>query len=173
MPTNFPTKPDTYTTKVDGVDTVMAAHINDLQDATTAIEQALLGVIPDGNVQYLKTPEWQSWTPASQTGWTAMPTGTFRYINIGKLVILAINVTAGTSNNATTCIALPFTAASSGGWSGTMGYAMNNGAGILTATRWNIAAGATHIFFFTDMGAAGWAESGTKLVNCVAIYEKA
>lgn len=54
MSTNFPTNPDTYTTKVDGVDTVMAAHINDLQDATTAIEQALLGVIPDGNVQYVK-----------------------------------------------------------------------------------------------------------------------
>ena len=54
MPTNFPTNPDTYTTKVDGVDTVMAVHINDLQDATTAIEQALLGDIPDGNVQYVK-----------------------------------------------------------------------------------------------------------------------
>ena len=54
MPTNFPTNPDTYTTKVDGVDNVMAVHINDLQDATTAIEQALLGDIPDGNVQYVK-----------------------------------------------------------------------------------------------------------------------
>ena len=117
--------------------------------------------------------KWQSWTPASQTGWTAMPTGTFRYVNIGKLVILAINVTAGTSNNATTEIALPFTAASSGGWTGTMGFAMNNGAAILTATRWNIAAGAGSIYFFTDMGDAGWAASGTKLVNCVAIYEKA
>lgn len=54
MPTNFPTNPDSYTTKVDGVDNVMAVHINDLQDATTAIEQALLGDIPDGNVQYVK-----------------------------------------------------------------------------------------------------------------------
>ena len=115
---------------------------------------------------------WKTYTPASQTGWTAMPTGTFRYVNIGKLVILEINVTAGTSNNATTSIALPFTAASSGGWTGTMGFAMNNGAAILTATRWNIAAGDGSIYFFTDMGAAGWAASGTKLVNCVAIYER-
>ena len=45
MPTNFPTNPDTYTTKVDGVDTVMAAHINNLQDAMMAVEQALLGDI--------------------------------------------------------------------------------------------------------------------------------
>ena len=116
--------------------------------------------------------KWQSWTPASQTGWTAMPTGTFRYVNIGKLVILEIHVT-GTSNNATTRIELPFKAASSGGWTGTMGYAMNNGDGILTATRWNIAAGDENIYFFTNMGAAEWVASGTKLVNCVAIYEKA
>ena len=54
MSTTFPTNPDSYTTKVDGVDTVMASHINNLQDATTAIEQALLGDIPDGNVQYVK-----------------------------------------------------------------------------------------------------------------------
>ena len=42
MPTNFPTNPDTYTTKVDGVDTVMAAHINNLQDAMMAVEDFAL-----------------------------------------------------------------------------------------------------------------------------------
>ena len=42
MPTNFPTNPDTYTTKVDGVDTVMAAHINDLQDAMMAVQDFAL-----------------------------------------------------------------------------------------------------------------------------------
>jgi len=116
---------------------------------------------------------WKAWTPASQTGWTAMPTGTFRYVNIGKLVILEINVTAGTSNSTWAAIALPFTAASSGGWTGTMGFAMNNGAAIPTATRWNIGAGDGTIYFFTDMYAGGWVASGTKLVNCVAIYERA
>ena len=42
MPTDFPTNPDTYTTKVDGVDTVMAAHINDLQDAMMAVQDFAL-----------------------------------------------------------------------------------------------------------------------------------
>ncbi len=42
MTTNFPTNPDTYTTKVDGVDTVMAAHINNLQDAMMAVEDFAL-----------------------------------------------------------------------------------------------------------------------------------
>ena len=42
MPTNFPTNPDSYTTKVDGVDNVMAAHVNDLQDAMMAVEDFAL-----------------------------------------------------------------------------------------------------------------------------------
>ena len=42
MTTTFPTNPDTYTTKVDGVDTVMAAHINNLQDAMMAVEDFAL-----------------------------------------------------------------------------------------------------------------------------------
>ena len=54
---------------------------------------------------------WTNYTPASQTGWTALPTGTYRYTAIGKLVILRIHMTAGTSNADTAIIALPFTAA--------------------------------------------------------------
>lgn len=42
MTTNFPGAVDTYTTKVDLVDNVMAAHVNDLQDAIVALEQAAL-----------------------------------------------------------------------------------------------------------------------------------
>lgn len=41
MPTNFPTSLDSYTNKVDGVDTVQAAHVNNLQDAVVAIETKL------------------------------------------------------------------------------------------------------------------------------------
>ena len=42
MPSSFPTNPDTFTTKVDGVDTVMASHINNLQDAMMAVEDFAL-----------------------------------------------------------------------------------------------------------------------------------
>lgn len=41
MSTNYPGALDSYADKVDGVDTVSAAHVNDLQDAVEAIETAL------------------------------------------------------------------------------------------------------------------------------------
>ena len=47
MSTNYPGGLDSYTTKQDGVDTVAAAHINDLQDAVSAIETEL-GTDPKG-----------------------------------------------------------------------------------------------------------------------------
>lgn len=47
MGTNFPTSLDSYSTKVDNVDNVMAAHINNVQDAVEALE-AKIGI--DGSV---------------------------------------------------------------------------------------------------------------------------
>lgn len=41
MSTSYPGALDSYTPKVDGVDTVSAAHVNDLQDAVEALEAAL------------------------------------------------------------------------------------------------------------------------------------
>jgi microcystin-dependent protein len=43
MATNFPTGLDSYTTKIDNVDAVMAAHVNNIQDAVSALE-AKIGV---------------------------------------------------------------------------------------------------------------------------------
>lgn len=43
MSTNFPGALDSYTTKADNVDTILAAHINNLQDAVVAIETGLYG----------------------------------------------------------------------------------------------------------------------------------
>lgn len=44
MPASFPTSAKTFTTKSDGAgNTILAAHINDLQAEVTAIEQCLLG----------------------------------------------------------------------------------------------------------------------------------
>ena len=70
MPSSFPTNPDTFTTKVDGVDTVMASHINDLQDAMMAVQDfaldlcgggvtdhgSLSGLTDDDHTQYTKHP---------------------------------------------------------------------------------------------------------------------
>ena len=42
MASNFPSGIDSYTTKIDLIDNVMASHVNDLQDAIVALEQAAL-----------------------------------------------------------------------------------------------------------------------------------
>ena len=47
MSTNYPGALDSYSTKVDGVDDVLAAHINNPQDAIEAIE-AELAIDPAG-----------------------------------------------------------------------------------------------------------------------------
>ena len=102
MPTNFPTNPDSYTTKVDGVDNVMAAHINDLQDAMMAVQDFALD-LRDG------LGKWQSYT----VSWTASTTNPSigngilngRYVQIGKTVMGTIEMIVGST-----------TTYGSGGW---------------------------------------------------------
>jgi len=117
---------------------------------------------------------WTKYTPASQTGWTALPTGEYRYTAIGKLVILRINMTAGTSNATTASIALPFTSANvGGGVGGANAYAIDNGTELTTMSKWAIAPNATTIDFYKDAAVGAWTASGTKRIYCVAIYERA
>ena len=117
---------------------------------------------------------WKTYTTASQTGWTALPSGTYRYTAIGKLVILRINMTAGTSNATTASIALPFTSANVGGSvGGANTYAIDNGTGLTTMSRWAIAPNSTMIDFHKDAAVGAWTASGTKRIYCVAIYERA
>ena len=117
---------------------------------------------------------WKAWTPASQTGWTALPDGIYRYTAIGKLVILRIAMTAGTSNATTASIALPFTSANVGGSvGGANAYAIDNGTGLTTMSKWAIAPNSTMIDFYKDAAVGAWTASGTKRISCVAIYERA
>ena len=117
---------------------------------------------------------WKTYTPASQTGWTALPTGNYRYTAIGKLVILRIAMTAGTSNATTASIALPFTAANVGSSvGGANAYAIDNGTGLTTMSKWAIAPNSTMIDFYKDAAVGAWTASGTKRIYCVAFYERA
>ena len=118
---------------------------------------------------------WKTYTPSSQTGWTALPSGTYRYTAIGKLVILHIAMSGGNTSNATTAkIALPFTAANfGGGMTGANGYCIDNGAALTTMSRWAIAPNSTTIDFYKDAAVGAWTASGTKRISCVAIYERA
>ena len=117
---------------------------------------------------------WKTYTPSSQTGWTALPDGKYRYTAIGKLVILRINMTAGTSNATTASIALPFTSANvDGSVGGANAYAIDNGTALTTMSRWAIAPNSTVIDFYKDAATGAWTASGTKRIYCVAIYERA
>ena len=117
---------------------------------------------------------WQNYKPSSQTGWTALPDGIYRYTAIGKLVILRIAMTAGTSNATTASIALPFTSANVGGSvGGANAYAIDNGTGLTTMSKWAIAPNSTMIDFYKDAATGAWTASGTKRIYCVAMYERA
>jgi len=70
MPAVFPTGIKTYSTKIDLVDTVLAAHINDVQTEVSAIETAL------GTGTLVSTWSGTFTTPGSHTSMTA------RFLNI-------------------------------------------------------------------------------------------
>ena len=116
---------------------------------------------------------WKAYTPASYTGWTALPGGTYRYALFGDTVFLVIHMTSGTSNADTAKIALPFTAANISNVGGANGYTIDNGTALTTMSRWAIAANSTTINFYKDAALGVWTASGTKRINCVAIYERA
>ena len=119
---------------------------------------------------FLQTPSWTSWTP-TQSGWTALPTGTYRYFQVGKMCFFAIDITAGTSNSKLAVLSLPVAAKSGTFWGGVNGMAMNNGTALSVATKWYIDASTGNISFGTDMGSGLWATSGTKRIRCEGFYE--
>lgn len=102
MPTNFPTSLDSYTNKVDAVDTVQAAHVNNLQDAVVAIETFLgVGAISG------------SWTPTDASGAALSFSGAGgSYYRFGNLVIAMFALTfPSTANGSNAKIGgLPFAA---------------------------------------------------------------
>jgi len=107
MPTNFPTNPDTYTTKVDGVDTVMAAHINNLQDAMMAVQDFALD-LRDGWCYDTNTWSYVSTTSFKVSGKDVryrFPKGTkIKLVQSGATKYFYVIATAYTSGNTTITI---------------------------------------------------------------------
>lgn len=117
---------------------------------------------------------WTSWTPASQTGWTGIPTGIYKFaVLFGRIVLFAIAMTAGTSNATSASIALPIQAATIANmnWTGANGHAINNGAVLTVASRWNIPSASTTIDFYTNMGTGAWTNANSKRICCQGFYE--
>lgn len=107
MATNFPTSLDSYATKVDGSDTILAAHINNVQDAIVALE-TLLGA---GSAAGTYTPALTfggaavGMTYAAQNG---------RYLRLGNAVFVTgyIVLTTKGSSTGNAAVSLPVAAGS-------------------------------------------------------------
>ncbi len=162
MAASYPGTIKTFSTKAPG-EAIASSHINDLQNEIVAVETQL-GV---------NAGTWQDWTPSSQTGWTALPTGVYRYCQVGKLVHCIIAITAGTSNNTKAEIALPIAGGSSTYVTrGTWGWAQDNGVQVNPAGGY-VLNGTTIKFFKTSIDNAAWTATGTKRIYCAFFYEAA
>lgn len=134
--------------------------IHSLEREIERLKRVEMPIIPDYGV-------WQDWTP-TQTGWTALPTGTYRYCVIGKICFFYIEMTAGTSNSTVAQLTLPYAAVNN--VVGINGYAVNNSATLTVPTRWQIPA-SNIINFYTTITSGAWTASGTKRVMATGFYE--
>lgn len=74
MPSNFPGGLDSFTTKVDGIDDIMADHVNDLQNSVVAIETHLLARLRDD-------------------GWKSLPVNP-TYVSATSIQFSSVNLTS-------------------------------------------------------------------------------
>jgi hypothetical protein len=108
MATTFPTNIDSYTTKVNNVDTITAGHVNDLQDAMVQVET----ILGSGSARAIATfdpaLEFSTTNPTSVT-YDANTNGMY-YSRFGGMVFVAgrINVTAYSGGSGNFRMTLPF-----------------------------------------------------------------
>jgi hypothetical protein len=95
MPASYPTSVKSFTTKVDGVDDIIAAHVNDLQNEVNAVETQLLSGWTD------------FWATAAPVGWSSVTFHRTFYRVIGKFVFIVLTLT-GTSDATNATVVLPF-----------------------------------------------------------------
>lgn len=121
MAADYPTSVKSFSTKVDNVDLVMAADINDIQTEVTAIETQLIAggvniatATPTANAvpkalasgklaSGWMIPGWSSYTPSISYAGTPVPTSETlthaRYLILGNIcfISIAIEIVAGSS----------------------------------------------------------------------------
>lgn len=161
MAASFPTSVHSFASKTDGVDDVLAAHVNDIQLEVAAIETQLLTT--------------GTWVPTF-AGFSADPSGgLYRYVLIGKTCIAMVEMPTGTSNDTMLTLTAPFTARTATGmfWRALSSVVTNGGT---TATehpgRVFIGSGGTVITCYRTLDStATWTNSGTKRCCFTLIYE--
>lgn len=111
MATNFPTSIDSYTTKVNNVDTIDAANVNGLQDAMVQVE-TILGASSRRRTSWTPTLTFETTAPTSITYATANTGGW--YAQFGSLVYMIgrIELSAISGGSGNVSISLPVSSVS-------------------------------------------------------------
>lgn len=150
MPASYPGSVKSFTTKVNGVDSPDADHINDLQLEVSAIETDLL-----------KAPTDYSAT-STIVGWASFTRKVLNYFKIGKMVYVHFDI-IGTSNATSTSFTLPFALAAGSYFINTAIRVQDNG-GATQAGFISITGGSNVATAYFDFAATGWTASGTKRI---------
>jgi len=132
MATTFPTTLDSYTAKVNNVDTIDATHVNNLQDAVVAIE-TLLG---DASTRRVTT-----WSPELTYSTTAPTSITYSssnkgfYARFGSMIYVSARceVSARSGGSGDFRVNLPVTTSATGNSHNILSFFSNSGFG---ATAW-------------------------------------
>lgn len=117
---------------------------------------------------------WQAWTPSGYAGLTAISSSTFRYCQIGNVVLfyVVINETATATPTAIT-VNLPVNRVGSPittDITGRVGAASDNS--VIAEATWAIANGHQYLVFVKSDGSA-WSGNTAKYINVVGFYEAA
>jgi hypothetical protein len=149
MPASYPGSVKSFTTKTDGVDYVMAAHVNEIQDEIAAVETDLL----TGLVDYSGL--------SSVTGWGSFTSKLIWVKMIGKLAYVNFYID-GISNSVSTYFSLPVIALTGTRYGGTVA-ACNNGLTV-DGGIWVVAGASALAEFYTNIFGGGWVASGQKII---------
>lgn len=115
----------------------------------------------------IKAEAWGTWAPGT-TGWTGATVTRARYIQLGKLVFVDMEIT-GTSNAADTSTTVPVNAKSAPPIP--LGLTVNNSVVATTPGRIVLTAGSTVAQLFRDSATTNWTASGTKTIAASFFYE--
>lgn len=93
MPASYPTSAKAFTTKVDGPgNTILAAHVNDLQNEVTAVETDLIAGLPvaRGGTGLTAPGAAGNVLTSDGSGWTSAATATGGADNESNVIAAAI-----------------------------------------------------------------------------------
>ena len=149
MPASYPGSVKNFTTKVDGVDDVQAAHVNDLQLEVAAVETDLLSYWVDRSGS------------STVTGWAAGVQKEIKTLKIGKWVLVQFFIN-GTSNDSVARFTLPYVCSGISRTGGPI-TALDAGAPVGGAV---VLMGhmATLVECYKDLNGTGWTSTGYKTI---------